>query len=282
MARLAEGARTLLGFDMVRVPFDQTIEAELLGAEIDCGDASSNCAVRSHPLSLGDLVPEFPTIKKGRAETVVEAIWILRGRLGPEAAVIGGVVGPFTIVCQLAGVTNVVMDALRRPEVVRPAIDLAVQVGIEYARLQVDSGADAICVEDMSASLDLTSPRIYEDLILPAQRRLIAGIRAPVILHVCGTNTKILHLLSRSGAAALSLESKTDLGKAVAEGSSAVIGGVAPVEVLLHGTTEDVRRASTECLEAGVHVLAPGCGIPVNTPIENLQEMVRVAHGWRA
>jgi len=276
MAGLAAGARTILGFDLVRVPFDQTIEAALLGAEIHFGDQLTNCSVRSHPLSLGQPVPGLPDLGAGRARTVVEAIAKLSGG---DAAVIGGIVGPFTLVCQLIGISEALVSALRRPDALRPFLDFAVDLGSAYARRQIASGADAICIEDMSASLDLTSPGIYKNLILPAHQRLIAAIEAPVILHICGSNTRILDLLSVTGAAALSLEAKTDLRKA---GSAcAVIGGVDPVAVLLHGTVEDVRRASLECLAAGVHILAPGCGIPPTAPTENLLEMARVAREWQ-
>jgi [methyl-Co(III) methanol-specific corrinoid protein]:coenzyme M methyltransferase len=276
VAGLAQGARTILGFDMVRVPFDQTIEAELLGAQVHFGDELTNCSVRSHPVSLGQPVPGLPDLGAGRAKTVVEAIARLRGG---DAAVIGGIVGPFTLVCQLIGVTEALTNALRRAEALRPYLDFAVEVGMAYARRQVEAGADAICIEDMSASLDLTSPGIYRNLILPAQQRLIAAIEAPVILHICGANTRILDLLSATGAA-LSLEAKTDLGKAAS--ACAVIGGIDPVAVLLHGNAEDVRRASAECLAAGVHILAPGCGVAPGTPTENLLEMARVAREWKA
>ena len=276
MAGLAAGARTILGFDLVRVPFDQTIEAELLGAEIHFGDQLANCSVRSHPLSLGQPVPGLPDLGAGRARTVVEAIVRLSGG---DAAVIGGIVGPFTLVCQLIGISEALVSALRRPDALRPFLDFAVALGSAYARRQIASGADAICIEDMSASLDLTSPGIYKNLVLPAHQRLIAAIEAPVILHICGSNTRILDLLSATGAAALSLEAKTDLSQAGR--TCAVIGGVDPVAVLLHGTVEDVRRASLECLEAGVHILAPGCGIPPTAPTENLLEMARVAREWQ-
>lgn len=280
MALLAGAAHTELGFDMVRVPFDQTIEAELGGAEVHFGDKVLIPSVRSHPLTIESPVPALPDLGSGRAKVVAKAIGILRRKLGGEAAVIGGLVGPFTLVCQLLDISPVLMAALRRPGALRPFLDFAVQLGAEYGRRQVAAGADAICVEDMSASLDLTSPLIYKNLILPAQTELVAAIGAPVILHVCGGNTKILELLARTGTDGLSLEARTDLEKAARLGGTAVIGGVDPVEVLLRGTVADVRRASLACLEAGVHILAPGCGIPPQTPTENLLEMVRVAREW--
>ena len=248
MAALAEAAHAVMGFDMARVPFDQTIEAEVLRGEGD------------------------------RRGVVLEALRLLSART--PAAVLGGVVGPFTIACQVQGVASVIMDALRRPESLAPLLDRALTLAAEYARLQVEAGAQAIVVEDMSASLDLTSPRMYRDLILSLQQRLIGQIPAPVILHICGGNTKILDAMVRAGAAALSLEDRTDL--AAAARATVTIGGIPPVEVLLHGTPADVRHAARASLDAGVRMLAPGCGIPPEAPTANLRAMVEAAHEYHA
>ena len=277
MAGLADGARTLLGFEIVRVPFDQTLEAGLFGAGVALGDGTSVGCVRAHPFRLEQPLPAIPDFATGRAGVVTEAIGILKRKVGEGAAVVGGLVGPFTLVGQLVGLSEVVMAALRKPDAVRPWLELAVEAGARYARRQVEAGADAICVEDMSASLDLTSPGIYRSLILPAHQQLVAAIPAPVILHLCGSNTRILELLCESGAEALSLESKTDLACAVSMRACAVAGGVDPVRTLLHGTPEDVRQACEQDLDAGVHILAPGCGLPPGVPTANLQEMLRVA-----
>ncbi|MGC8793993.1 MAG: uroporphyrinogen decarboxylase family protein, partial [Bryobacteraceae bacterium] len=200
MARLAAAAHEVVGFDFVRVPFDQTIEAELLGAEVDLGDRTSISRVRTHPLRLGDPLPAMPDLDAGRPRAVVEAIGLLRKRFGDRIAVLGGLVGPFTLVCQLLGIATTLTESVRRPDAVRPYLDFAVELGIEYGRRQVAAGADAITVEDMAASLDMTSPRLYQQLILPAQQQLVSAIPAPTILHVCGSNTRILPLLHRAGA----------------------------------------------------------------------------------
>ncbi len=152
-------------------------------------------------------------------------------------------------------------------------------LGATYANLQTEAGADTISVEDMSASLDLTSPRIYQNLILPAQQQLIARIKAPVVLHICGGNTKVLSLLHQTGAAALSLEAKTDIKAAVEAGECAIIGAVPTIEVLLDGTVDDVARSARDCLAAGVHILAPGCAVPPAAPTRNLRAMVEAVDG---
>lgn len=281
MARLAAAARDVVGFDFVRVPFDQTIEAELLGAEVDLGDRTSNVQVRSHPLKLGDPVPPLPDPDSGRARVVVQAIALLRRRVGEDVAVLGGLVGPFTVLCQLLGIQTVLTESVRRPDALQPYLELVVELGVEYGRRQVAAGADAITVEDMAASLDMTSPRLYQQLILPAQQQLVSAIPAPTILHVCGSNTRILTLLHQAGSEVISLEARTDLVQAVSAGDCAIAGGVPTIEVLLNGTPADVRRAVEESLSAGVHILAPGCGLPPMTPLENLREMVRAARNWK-
>jgi [methyl-Co(III) methanol-specific corrinoid protein]:coenzyme M methyltransferase len=282
LAGLALGAREILGFEVVRVPFDQTIEAEILGVPVRVGDAVTPPTVAGHSFGTDDEVPPLPDLAGGRASAVHEAVAILRDRLDGAAAVLGGVVGPFTLVGQILGLAELLVSSLRRPAIVEPWLDLAVQVAAEHARRQVLAGADAICVEDMSASLDLTSPGIYDRLVRPAQERLIRAIAAPVVLHVCGGNTKIVRLLAATGAAALSLDARTDLAAAVGLGACAVVGGVPPVDVLLAGSREDVRRSALASLEAGVHLLAPGCGIPPATPTANLVELTHVAFEWRA
>ena len=282
MAALADAARTVLGFEMVRVPFDQTIEAELLGAGVTHGDRMSNCSVRRHPFSLDEPAPSVPDFDRDRPRVVIDAIAMLKARTGESAAVIGGVVGPFTLACQLAGLAETLMAAVRRRDRVRPWIEFATEVALAYARVQVEAGADAICIDDMSASLDVTSPTIYRDLVLPAHRRLAQAIQVPVILHICGGNTRILDLMAQTGVDALSLESRTDLATAVAMGRCAVVGGIDPVGVLLNGNSQTVRGACEESLRAGVHLLAPGCGIPPATPTDNLLEMTHAAREWRA
>ncbi|MBM3747510.1 MAG: MtaA/CmuA family methyltransferase, partial [Acidobacteria bacterium] len=87
MAALADGARTILGFEMVRAPFDQTIEAELFGAAVALGNAFHLGTVRVFPFRLDQPRPAVPDFATGRARAVTEALGILKRRAGEEAAV---------------------------------------------------------------------------------------------------------------------------------------------------------------------------------------------------
>ena len=281
MATLGGGACEAFQFDLVRVPFDQTIEAELFGCTVSAGSLDGNCAVKGAVAEAGGPVPPVPDAASGRAQVVLKALSLLRERFGGEVAVLGGVVGPFTLTGHLLGLGQLLVNSLTNVPALLPFLIAAVKFSSEYAKRQVQAGADAIVVEDMAASLDLTSPQIYQDVVLPQQKKLIEAIPAPVILHVCGNNTPILTQLVEAGAHALSLDAKTDLSRAAqaARGKCAVIGGVPPM-ALLDGNPDVVRAKSRESLSAGVHILAPGCGIPPRTPSANLQAMAQTAREW--
>ena len=63
----------------------------------------------------------------------------------------------------------------------------------------------------------------------------------------------------------------------------ALMGGLSTL-TLSNGTPEEVRaEAIQKCREGGPHgyILAAGCMVPPETPLENLQAMVDVATGRR-
>jgi uroporphyrinogen decarboxylase len=53
------------------------------------------------------------------------------------------------------------------------------------------------------------------------------------------------------------------------------------VQIVLRGTPDDVRSASTRCLAQAVagggFILGTGCFVPRGTPVENLRAMVEAA-----
>jgi len=276
MADLAGAARTLCGFDLVRVPFDQTVEAERFGCAVRAGGRDHTPSVMGPPPGSRDGPPSLPDPGGGRAAAVARATRILKDRFEECAAVAGGVVGPFTLAAYLVGLRDILIKCLTEPEVVRPYLDRALEFAIAYASRLVEAGADIIVVEDMGASLDITSPPIFRTLAAPYQRRLIEAIPVPVILHICGNNTLILADIADVGAAGVSLDARTDLEKARAAfaGRSILVGAVPPAEVLLEGTPEQVIEVALEHIRKGVQFLAPGCGIPPATRTANLRALV--------
>jgi [methyl-Co(III) methylamine-specific corrinoid protein]:coenzyme M methyltransferase len=81
---------------------------------------------------------------------------------------------------------------------------------------------------------------------------------------------------------AISIDQNVDVATAVSKVDKAVIvGNLDPVNVLWNQTPEVIRAASQKVLDAGVGLLAPGCGIVSKTPTENLQAMIEMAKGHK-
>ncbi len=276
MVRLALGAKDILGFDNVRVPFCQTVEAEALGCEVRMGSDNEPPAVLSHPYRLGNvpLIPE-DFLSRGRIPVVIEATRKLREEVGDEVAIVAGIVGPFSLAGYLIGLNEILIATISDPEAILPFLELGVEIGKLYGKALLKAGADVICVEDMSASTQMISPQTYKDLVLPYHQRLFQELRGGIsVLHICGDVTPILGFMAESGADALSIDHKVDLAKASQiRGRVALVGNLDPVGVLAQGNPEKVREAAEKAVNEGIDVLAPGCSIPLGTPTQNILAM---------
>jgi uroporphyrinogen decarboxylase len=89
------------------------------------------------------------------------------------------------------------------------------------------------------------------------------------------------------GAGILSLDDEVDLADArVAVGDRvALVGNIRPTATMVQGTPNDVRRNAIECLLKGAgnpkgYILGLGCGLPINTPFENIKTLVASAREY--
>jgi len=280
MAKLAGGAHSLLGFDAVRVPFCQTIEAEALGVPVHIGTHDTLPTSSAHPFRPGDPVPvPEDLLGRGRVPVLLEAVRILRSEFAERAAVIAGVVGPFSVAGHLLGTDQLLMQSFLDPDSIRPAMESAVRTAAQIASAAVRAGADVVCVEDMAASTDLIRPQTFVDLVLPYLKQLISEIPAPVVLHICGNTNPILDAMVQTGADALSIDCKASFAAALrsAEGRATIIGPIDTTQVLLHGSPDDVAQSVRRLISEGAPIVAPACAIPPGTSTANLQAMVEAA-----
>ncbi|MFP4662486.1 MAG: uroporphyrinogen decarboxylase family protein, partial [Halanaerobiales bacterium] len=65
-------------------------------------------------------------------------------------------------------------------------------------------------------------------------------------------------------------------------GKCSVCGNFDPVDILLQGSTDQVRTAVNDCIELGDETtfIAAGCEVPKDTPYENMYEMKRTLKGF--
>jgi [methyl-Co(III) methanol-specific corrinoid protein]:coenzyme M methyltransferase len=281
MAKQALAAYRVLGFDAVRVPFSQTIEAEALGCKVRSGGKKAIPGIEDPtPYKLSDM-PEFPSdfLSRGKIPELLKAIRILKKEVGDEIAVIGGIIGPFTLAGSLLGTVPLLKASYRTPEKMRPFLEIAEKAGTALARALIDAGADIIACEDMTVSPELVNPQMYKDFELEYQRRQFAAISVPKILHICGNVDDIVGWMGETGANILSLEPKssTRLAREKCGPQVILMGGVDAATTLFTKDPATVKQVCEESISQGIQILAPGCAIAPATPTENLVAMVEVA-----
>lgn len=282
MATLAAAAHTVLGFDAVRIPFDQTIEAEALGSAIKEGGRENLPSIAHHRYKIGE-PPEFPEdfLKRGRIPVLIEAVKILKDTVGDKAAVIGGIIGPFSIAGNIVDISELLAACMLDPGSVTPYIEIGEKAGTMLGRALIAAGADVVCIEDMMASLDLISPSIYRNMVWSWEKKQLQQLQdVPTILHVCGQVDTVITDLASTGATALSLDTKVAIKTvkttlARAGKKIPLIGGIDCINTLLPKGPEDVEEEVLDAIDDGYDMIAPSCSIPPATPTENLLAMMQ-------
>jgi MtaA/CmuA family methyltransferase len=287
-AQIAVAAR--FGFDYVSAISDPAREASDLGATVEWFDDQPPAIVESRALldeksKLTKLaLPDLDA--PGRMRDRIEAVRLLAERAGETHIVEGWVEGPCAMSADLRGLNTLMFDFSDDASFVEALIDFVVRMEIEFARAQVEAGATLIGVGDAAASL--VGPKIYEEHVLPAERRLIGGIQAlgvPVRLHICGNTKRIVKGMGQTDADIIDLDFPTPLGHArqAMRESQVLLGNIDPVRTLRDGTPESIEAALAECYsQAGsAYICGAGCEIPRGTPYANVEAMTRFARAQR-
>ena len=285
MSRLGSAQADMFGFDSVRVPFCVTVETEALGCNVDLGSRTSPPRTLPGSFTLdpfggtssdpSDIPSPTEFLDSPRVNVVSEAVHLLSESHGDKVPVVAGVTCPLTMLSQMVGAENMVIATLSCPETVMRWSEEITERLIGYIHLLEDSGADIILLGEASASPDLIDPQMFDELAGTHLSRLSSEGTSYKVLHICGHVEPVLDRMSGLGYDGLSLEGAMDpyLAKEIVGDKSCLVGNVGPVDPLLTGTPSDVVIACERSRDAGFSIIAPGCGIPIQTSDDNLMAM---------
>ena len=272
--------------DYVSAISDPAREASDLGATVEWFDHQppaivEDCALLADKRNLAAL--RVPDPESGRRMSDrVEAVRLLRQRVGQERIVEGWVEGPCAMSADLRGVNTLMLDFFDDPEFVRELFAFTVAMELGFARAQIVAGADVIGVGDAAASL--IGPNLYFEFVQPFERDLVRGIQdagARVRLHICGKTRKLYRGMAATGAEIIDLDSMAPMAEARAEMAAApvLLGNLDPVRVMRDGTPADVESGFSLCHRAAGtrYIVGGGCEVPAGTPDANLRAAARYA-----
>lgn len=196
---------------------------------------------------------------------------------------------PFSQFMEMLDYTNGLMALLDDEGKVKAMLDRFTEGATLLGRLQLRAGADALLISSAFTGGGLISRAHYEQFELPYMKRIVSGIKeefpgAPVYVHTCGAIGDRLDLMEATGVDGIDTLDPPPLG--TVELSEAlerlgkrvfVKGNLDPVNTVLLGTAEDVRRAAIGRLEAampgGGYILSTACSVSPAAPPENILSM---------
>lgn len=268
--------------DGLPVTFDLQLEAEALGCKLLFSQTNPP-AVVSHPLEDGVQLSELkiPSLNDGRIGEVLKAAEVLC-RDHPDIAFFGLVTGPFTLSLHLMG-TEIFTAMFEDPKKTEEVITFCSEVATSLSDYYIAAGCTVIAIVDpMTSQID---PFSFETFVMHHVKGIFDHIRHKNSLSsffVCGQAEHNLDLMAKCGPDNISVDENIPLEfvKEVALSSGISFGGnLKLTTTLLLGSPEDSERDALECIVTGGKkgfILAPGCDLPMATPVENIEAVSRL------
>ncbi len=260
--------------------FDLQIEAECLGCELHWVPDSPP-SVKTHPLEGEDelVTPckcKIPTKESGRIPLVLNMMRRMKEAIGETTALYGLICGPFTLAAHLRG-NDIFMDMYDDEDAMIEFLDFCNEVAKAMAGYYIEAGMDVIAVVDPLIS-QISSDH-FEDFMSKPFSDLFAHINklgAKSSFFVCGDATRNIEVMCQTKPDSISVDENVDIiaAKKITDKYNVVIGGNIPLTtVMLHGTQEDNMKYVVELIENinsnKNFIVAPGCDMPFDCPIEN-------------
>jgi len=268
------------------------IVVPLRGAGVDLDIVPDVGPVIAHPIRTAADVTALKALDPQRVSAVADAVGLLVAALG-EVPLIGFAGAPFTLASYLVeGGPSKLHERTKAMMLAEPStwhalMESLTDLTIEFLRVQVDAGVDAIQLFDSWAgTLSLADYRSY---VLPHSTRVfaaLAGFGVPMTHFGVGT-AELLGAMSEAGATVVGVDWRTSLADATARVGTgkALQGNLDPV-VLLAGwaatekaartVVDDGRRAIAA--GAGGHIFNLGHGVLPPTDPELLTDLVALVH----
>jgi uroporphyrinogen decarboxylase len=233
--------------------------------------------------SLADVERLEASPDPSRYQHIRDLLRLVKEELRGELPVLVFAGAPFTVATYCIG-TGKDMEATRRFAAEQPAVweallERLTTATVGFLRTLVGEGADVYQLFDSWAGM-LTAEE-YDRWAQPYHRRIFAGATgAPRVLFV--KECPYLDRLCASGADVISLGRCHDLAEARARYPDLVFQGNVDEELLLHGTPEEVIRATKACVAAGGgrrHIVNLNHGVDRGTPVANFEAFVKAARG---
>ena len=222
---------------------------------------------------------------------VGDAIRKVRGEISEKMPLIGFSGAPFTLCSYMIeggksrDFTSTKLMMFEAPEMWNLLMDKVCTVLVDYLKMQVKAGAQALQIFD--SWVGCMGPQDYEKYVMPHTRRVISGLQemgVPIINFSMGTST-LLDTVAKAGGDVISFDWRITIDDAWKKiGYDRSIQGnldptllFAPIPVIRDRVLEIMRRVGGR----PGHIFNLGHGILQHTPVDHVKAIVDMVHEYQ-
>jgi len=278
MSELAHDVFEQTGFENFGIPFCMTVEAEVLGSEINFGTLACEPKIEKEifsSVSKVDFKDKTEIANSGRVNTIIQAGYRLSKQY-PDIPVIGNLTGPISTAASIVDPITFLKELLKDKANAHRVLDYVSDFLLEYAKLMIDNGVTLITIADPTATGEILGPRMFEEYAVTYLNKVLAGIHsfgAPVIVHICGNMNKVKYLIPKINSDAISTDALVNLRLLKEEYPQLTTMGNLSTYLLEFGKTEDVGKRATALVLEKVDIISPACGLSTSTSLANITAM---------
>lgn len=279
MAEIADAVYRENCFENYGVPFCMTVEAEEMGALVDYGDNYCEPHVTHYVIQSVDdwQLLQTPTTKGGRSKVVLDALQILKEK-NPEVPVIGNITGPISTASSVMEPVVFYKELRKKNRKAHEMMAFVTEKLIQFAVQQVEAGAEVIAISDPSGTGEIMGPKLFEEFTVPYLNQLVEAIRdkgAVSIVHICGQMKQVYPQIDLVKSDVLSFDSVVAMKDAKKNLPERLIMGNVSTFSIEFATPDKVMSLTQSCLRSGADIISPACGLGMNSPLENVQAMLK-------
>lgn len=190
--------------------------------------------------------------------------------------------GPLALATHLRGITEFLTDIKIEPEPAHRLLDICTKTVIGWLKTQAENLPSVEGILVLDDIVGMLSPADYEVFAHPYIERVFGAF--PDMLKIYHNDANVAPFaerLAETGFDALNFSHNWDISEVTRRigNKVALIGNVAPLQVLTQGTSDEVFASARHCLAAGNNrlILSAGGGTSPGTPAENIDALVAAA-----
>lgn len=281
MAELAKDVHEITGFENFGIPFCMTVEAEVLGSEINYGTLACEPKIQKEVFSsVSDVIfKQLGSMEKNkRVNSILEAINSLSNKY-TDIPVIGSLTGPVSAAASIVDPIPFLKELRKKATDTHKVMDYASNHIIELARLMIESGANVISIADPTATGEILGPKLFNEYAVRYLNKVIDAIHAmntPVIVHICGKMNAVKKYIPDIKSDAISTDAFVSLKLLKEEYPKLTTMGNLSTFLLESGKEENIANQTSRLVNDGINIIAPACGLSTSTPVKNIISMTKV------